>query len=354
MRQLEERVGADVDERAAVGAVGEHGHDQQRDLVGDHVADRPTRQAQHGEHGRMSPRGQEAQVRVQARQRRQERERHHHHARGRPQADEQDQTVVVEHAAHGERPVGDPRKGEEHCDDDDVVEDRCERGSEEATARVEHRGREGDDAVEQHLRHEEAEQVGRQLLLGGDVRPVHVQRVQVDDPRRGDDADDGDPRQREHRDGEDRARRVVVARFEVLHEQRDEGRGQHPAEEQLVDDVGRLVRVAVGAGEGRGAERVRDGRDAHEAGDAGERGADGDDRARPDEGGLGLGGIGARLGEPDVVGAHVFTRAARWASRPGTKGGAPASASGAAGGCPSPTRWRGTRSRPRSGRLPHR
>ena len=218
----------------------------------------------------------------------------------------------------------------------------------------EHRGREGDDAVEQHLRHEEAEQVGRQLLLGGDVRPVHVQRVQVDDPRRGDDADDGDPRQREHRDGEDRARRVVVARFEVLHEQRDEGRGQHPAEEQLVDDVGRLVRIAVGAGEGRGAERVRDGRDAHEAGDAGERGADGDDRAGPDEGGLGLGGIGARLGEPDVVGAHVFKRAARWASRPGTKGGAPASASGAAGGCPSPTRWRGTRSRPRSGTLPHR
>ena len=40
------------------------------------------------------------------------------------------------------------------------------------------------------------------------------------------------------------------------------------AEQQLVDDVRRLVRVAVDAGERRDAERVRDRRDAQEAGDA--------------------------------------------------------------------------------------
>ena len=35
-------VHADIDERAAVGAVGQHGDDQEGDPVGDHVADRPT------------------------------------------------------------------------------------------------------------------------------------------------------------------------------------------------------------------------------------------------------------------------------------------------------------------------
>ena len=55
---------------------------------------------------------------------------------------------------------------------------------------------------------------------------------------------------------------IVVVRLVVLHEQRDEGRGEDAAEQQLVDDVGRLVGVAVGAGERRRAERVRDGGDA--------------------------------------------------------------------------------------------
>ena len=57
------------------------------------------------------------------------------------------------------------------------------------------------------------------------------------------------PSEREHRDGEDRARRVVVVALEVAHEQRDERRGEHAAEQQLVDDVRRLVGVAVDAGE---------------------------------------------------------------------------------------------------------
>ena len=47
VRKLEERVRADVDERPAVGAVGQDRHDQQRDLVGDDVPHRPSGEPQH-------------------------------------------------------------------------------------------------------------------------------------------------------------------------------------------------------------------------------------------------------------------------------------------------------------------
>ena len=49
--------------------------------------------------------------------------------------------------------------------DDDVVEHGCERGRREPAARVEHRGRERGEAVEEHLRHEQPQQRGRELLL---------------------------------------------------------------------------------------------------------------------------------------------------------------------------------------------
>ena len=80
--------------------------------------------------------------------------------------------VVVEHGVHRERPVGDAGQREEHRDHDDVVEDRRERGGEEAASRVEHRGRERDDAVEEHLRHEQPQEVGGELLLFGEVRAL--------------------------------------------------------------------------------------------------------------------------------------------------------------------------------------
>ena len=93
----------------------------------------------------------------------------------------------------------------------------------------------------------------------------------------------GDHEQREHRHRGDRAHCVFVVGFEVLHEQRHEGRGEHATEQELVDDVGGFVRVAVGAGERGHPERVRECGDPHEPGDAGECGADGDDRARPND-----------------------------------------------------------------------
>ena len=75
------------------------------------------------------------------------------------------------------------------------------------------------------------------------------------------------------------------SRLEVPHEQRHEGRGEHAAEQQLVDDVGGLVGVAVRARERAGAERVRDRGDADEPGDPREGGADRDDRARAQQAG---------------------------------------------------------------------
>ena len=220
---------------------------------------------------------------VEAPEGREERQRHHRDAGGRAEADEEHECVVVEHAAHRERAAGDVREREEHRDDHDVVQHRRERGGKEVSTRVEYRGGERDDAVEEHLRHEQPQQRRRQFLLRSDVRAVHVEGVEVDDPRRGHHADDGDRGEREDRDGEDRARGVVVTGLEVFDEEWNQGGGEHTAEQELVDDVGRLVGVAVGAGECGRAERVRDGCDPHEAGDARERGADSDDGAGTDE-----------------------------------------------------------------------
>ena len=80
--------------------------------------------------------------------------------------------------------------------------------------------------------------------------------------------------------------------LEVADEQGQQGRGEDPAEQQLVEDVGGLVGVRVDAGHLRRAERVGDRRDPPEAGDPGEGGADSDDRARPQQpaGAAGRGG----------------------------------------------------------------
>ena len=110
--------------------------------------------------------------------------------------------------------------------------------AEEPTPRVEHGGRQRGDAVEEHLRHEETQEVGRELLLRGDgSRPctfsVYSSTIQGASTMP----------MTVMRDEQTIATvkialgGVVVVRLEVLHEQRDEGRGEHAAEQQLVDDV---------------------------------------------------------------------------------------------------------------------
>ena len=92
--------------------------------------------------------------------------------------------------------------------------------------------------------------------------PETRKRVQVDDQGGEDHAEHRDHDEGEHRGGHDRVRRLPVVPLEVPHELRDERRGEDPADEQLVDDVRRLVGVRVDAGDRGDAERVRDRRDA--------------------------------------------------------------------------------------------
>ena len=226
MRQLEERVRAHVHERASGRPVAEDGDHEQRDLVGDHIADRPSGDAHQGDDGRMAERGEVAEVDVRAVQRRKQRKGHDDDSRRRAEPHEKEEPFVVEHALDRQRARRDAGKCEEHGDDDDVVEHRRERGGREPTAGVEHRGRERRDAVEEHLRHEQTQQVGCQRLLLRAVRSVHAQGVEVDDPGREQDPDHGDREEHQDRDGEDRGGRVVVVRLEMPHEQRDEGRGE--------------------------------------------------------------------------------------------------------------------------------
>ena len=253
------------DERAAGLAVRQDEHDPQRDLVRDHVADRPTGQPEHGLHRGVSQRGYEVEPDPGSPQRRPQHEGHRGDARRRTEPDEQQQPGVVQYALDGDRPRREPREREEQCDDDDVVEHRRERGGGEATARLQQRGRERDQAVEEHLRHEAAQEVGCELALVRDVVARNIDRVQADDQRREQLTDDRDADEGEHRDRDDRAGGFVVAVLEVRDEERNQRRGEHAAEQELVDDVRGLVRVAVDAGEGRHTERVRDRRDAEEA-----------------------------------------------------------------------------------------
>ncbi len=141
---------------------------------------------------------------------RQECERHHDDARGRAEPHEQHEAVVVEHVAHGERPARDARQREEDRDHDEVVQRRCERRGREASPGIQQRGCERGDSVEEHLRHEQAEQLCGELLLLRAVGTVDAECVHVDDPRRDQDPDDRDTQEYEDRHREHGGCRVVV------------------------------------------------------------------------------------------------------------------------------------------------
>ena len=92
---------------------------------------------------------------------------------------------------------------------------------------VQHGGRDGADRVEQHLRDEEPEEVGRELLLlGGHGGVGHARREELRELR-----GEGDPEHRhepepDERDREDAARDLlhpaILAAAEVGHEGRDQ------------------------------------------------------------------------------------------------------------------------------------
>ena len=129
-------------------------------------------------------------------------------------------------------------------------------------------GRERGEAVEEDLRHEAAQpRRWRARAARRPVGPSTLERVDAHDQRREHDAHDGDDEQRDGGDRDDRVRGLFVVSAEVAHEQREQGRGEDAAEEQLVEDVRRLVRVRVDAGDLGGPERVRDRGDAPEPGE---------------------------------------------------------------------------------------
>ena len=67
---------------------------------------------------------------------------------------------------------------EQRADHDDVVQDRRERGRDEAIARVQQRAGQGREAVEDHLRDEAEDQDRQDVQLRGAVRPVVAQHEQ--------------------------------------------------------------------------------------------------------------------------------------------------------------------------------
>ena len=101
MRHLEERVRVQVGGDVAGGsALRQHEHEQQRDLVRDHVADRPPRQPQHLAHGRVPPVEHGVEVHARAAQRREQHERHRRDPGGRARAEQRELPDVAADAAH--------------------------------------------------------------------------------------------------------------------------------------------------------------------------------------------------------------------------------------------------------------
>ena len=78
-------------------------------------------------------------------------------------------------------------------------------------------------------------------------------------------ATSGDRGEHDERDGDDDVRRLVVVALEERREQRHEGRREDAADQQLVDDVRRLVADRVGVGQRGLADHVAEDDDAQQA-----------------------------------------------------------------------------------------
>ncbi len=201
-------------------------------------------------------------------------------------------------SAPDQRPEG--HHGQDHHH---VVGDRGEGGRREAPGPVEHGGGHRADGVEQHLGHEQPQQEAAQLHLGvTDGLVGHGDRERPHDPRPGQEAEDHDRTQ--HRQGQAQhgpgqplgvlPATLVEQGDERRHQHRREDAGGQELEEQVGDQVGRLVGVAqVGR-----AQRPADGHHPEEPGDAGREVAGGD--------------LGPRSPEAHEVGWGSTC----WASRP--------------------------------------
>ena len=287
--QQEEQVRGLVRGDVAGPAVGQHEHDPQRDLVGDDVAEGPARQSQHRAYRVVARVPHEAQTGPRLPEERDQRGGLDGHARGRPQAEERQRGGVVTGPGQRGRPqhVG---HGKEHGDDDQVVEDRSGRGSDEPPSRVEHRAGQRDEPVEEDLRCEHAQEGRGHRLLVAARLAAEAEGVQPDDDGRGEEEEHRDNRQQDRCDRHHRRHRaprvVLVARRQAVDEDGHEGGREDPAQDEFVDDVRRRVGQVVAVGQAHEAERVGEGEDASEAGEPRQHGAGGHAHGGPAEGGV--------------------------------------------------------------------
>ena len=166
---LHERPAVGVGAHRAVSAesegVGEH--DVERELIGEHDEQRPAAETADRAHGLVSHVEANADSpQVTAQQRGHETEELHRDARGGAQPEPEEIARPVERTKDGGGV--DEMKPDEDGDADDVVGDRDPRRNAKAPANVEQRRRDADDAVEEDLGNEEAQQVGGDGALLGD------------------------------------------------------------------------------------------------------------------------------------------------------------------------------------------
>ena len=250
MRQHEERVCVEV--RRLVAFTTAHQqvlHDDDGDLVGQHVAECPTAEPAQLAHGGVSEVGTEGQRNLGTPQRWQQRECHDRDADGGAEPEREAQRRVGEHVAQlGRLVVSDAGNQQQRADDDHVGERRGPRGHEEAVACLQFGGGERVEAVEEDLHEEER----------GEGCPDFQVQVVVDiarDPRgietehewRGRDRDHRERGQHDDGDGPHCDLALLVALVVQARDQRYQRGREHATQRQFVDEVGAGVGLVVGS-----------------------------------------------------------------------------------------------------------
>ncbi len=166
----------------------------------------------------------------------------------------------------------------QYPDADEVVDDRRPGHGHEAPPRVEQSRAQREEPVGGDLDHEPAQKRGGHLALEHDALDVGGRRVRIEHGqgvdevgrrhechnRRAQEDDDG-----HGQDGGDGLERLALVPVgQAIHEDRDEGGGEHPAQHDVVEHVRRGVGKVVRVGEEGLAERPRQGNEAEEPGEA--------------------------------------------------------------------------------------
>ena len=268
--KLEERERRDVGRVPGVSR-GEHDDLEQPELVHQHVHEHPRGEPCDAPDRLRSPVRSPSPAEPQPAQRRPQRGRHGEHTERR--ADREDIPLRRGHAVHRRMRRSRHRGEDRHRGDhDEVVQDRREHRHGEPPVRVQQARRHRADSVEQDLRHEPPQEERGELAFALEVPRPHVDRVELHDPRRCHDREHHDRAEDHHGERQHAApdvpRGFSAVAPEPLHEHGNEHRREHAAQDQLVDDVGGVVRDVVRVRPNRDdAERGRHRGEAQESGE---------------------------------------------------------------------------------------